>query len=108
MEYEEAAAPEHVAKLPTIESAAADRFGDSLPQAVLSHVSSLDTLAIAQQAGLLWVALEDEGDPVGFAVASVWGRRVHLDELDVLPEHGCRGVGSALVRAVEDWARTSD
>jgi ribosomal protein S18 acetylase RimI-like enzyme len=54
------------------------------------------------------VALDDEGDPVGFAVASVWGRRVHLDELDMLPEHGCRGVGSALLRAVEKWARNSD
>ncbi len=33
---------------------------------------------------------------------------MHLDELDVLPEHGCRGVGSALLRAVENWARNSD
>ncbi len=33
---------------------------------------------------------------------------MHLDELDVLPEHGCRGVGSALLRAVENRARNSD
>jgi GNAT superfamily N-acetyltransferase len=55
-------------------------------------------------AGLLWVALDAAGTPVGFAVASVHGRRVHLDELDVLPEHGRKGVGSALVGSVEDHA----
>lgn len=102
------AGPEHIAQLPAIESAAASRFGDSLPQSVLSHVSSIDTLARAQQAGLLWVALENAGDPVGFAIASVCGRRVHLEELDVLPKHGRRGVGSALIGAVEDWALSND
>jgi predicted N-acetyltransferase YhbS len=28
----------------------------------------------------------------------------HLDELDVEPSHGRRGLGTALVRAVCDWA----
>ncbi len=98
------AGPEHVAHLPAIERAAATRFGDSLPQSVLSHVTAADTLAAAQRSGLLWVALASAGDPIGFAVASVCGRRVHLDELDVLPEHGRKGVGSALVEAVENWA----
>ncbi|MDP2400967.1 MAG: GNAT family N-acetyltransferase, partial [Actinomycetota bacterium] len=62
----------------------------------------------AQGSGLLWVALGSEGDPVGFALASICGRRVHLDEIDVLPEHGRKGVGSALVKAVENWALHSD
>jgi GNAT superfamily N-acetyltransferase len=101
------AGPEHVALLPDIERAAATRFGDSVPQSVLSHVSSVDTLSTAQQAGLLWVALESASCPVGFAVASVNGRRVHLEELDVLPEHGRKGVGAALVEAIEDWALSS-
>jgi len=98
------AGPEHLDQLPAIERAAATRFGDSLPQSVLSHVTPADTLEAAQSAGLLWVALDPAGTPVGFAVASVHGRRVHLEELDVLPEHGRRGVGSALVRAVADFA----
>ena len=34
------------------------------------------------------------------------GARVHLAELDVLPAHGRRGVGTALVRAVDEWARS--
>ncbi len=98
------AGPDHVAELPAIERLAATRFGDSLPESVLSHVTPVEELAAAQQAGLLWVALEPAGAPVGFAVASVSGRRVHLEELDVLPAHGRRGVGSTLVKAVEAHA----
>jgi GNAT superfamily N-acetyltransferase len=98
------AGPEHVAQLPDIEREAATRFGDSLPESALSHVTPLDSLAAAQQAGLLWVALEPAGAPVGFAVASIRGRRVHLEELDVLPWHGRKGIGSALVEAIEDYA----
>jgi GNAT superfamily N-acetyltransferase len=98
------ALPEHVDQLPHIEREAATRFGDSLPESVLSHVTPLDYLVAAQQAGLLWVALEPAGAPIGFAVASICGLRVHLDELDVLPGHGRKGIGSALIRAVEDYA----
>lgn len=98
------AGPEHVDHLPDIERAAATRFGDSLPESVLSHVTPVDILVAAQQAGLLWVALEPTGIPVGFAVASTRRRRVHLDELDVLPEHGRQGIGSALLEAIEDHA----
>jgi GNAT superfamily N-acetyltransferase len=102
------AGPEHVDKLPDIERAAATRFGDSLPESVLAHVTPRDNLATAQQAGLLWVALEPEGTPVGFAVASIRGRRVHLEELDVLPEYGRKGIGTALLAAIEDHALASD
>ncbi len=102
------AGPDHVDQLPAIECAAATRFGDSLPESVLSHVASSDSLATAQRAGLLWVALDPAGAPVGFAVASIREQRVHLDELDVRPEHGRKGIGSALVAAVEDYARNSD
>lgn len=101
------AGPEHVDQLPDIERQAATRFGDSLPESVLSHVTPLDSLAAAQQAGLLWVALGPAGAPVGFAVASIHGQRVHLDELDVVPGHGRKGLGSALVAAVEDHALDS-
>jgi len=101
------AGPEHVGRLPDIEREAATRFGDSLPGSVLSHVTPPDTLAAAQRAGLLWVALEPAGAPVGFAVASIRGRRAHLDELDVLPGHGRRGIGTALIEAVEDHALDS-
>ncbi|MDO8963617.1 MAG: GNAT family N-acetyltransferase [Coriobacteriia bacterium] len=101
------AGAEHVDRLPDIEREAATRFGDTLPESVFSHVTPQDALAEAQHAGLLWVALEPAGAPVGFAVASILGRRAHLDELDVLPGYGRRGIGTALVEAVEDHALSS-
>jgi GNAT superfamily N-acetyltransferase len=36
----------------------------------------------------------------------VAGTRLHLGELDVLPEHGRRGVGTALVGTVMEWGRS--
>ena len=70
-----------------------------------SHLVPLETLQTAQGEGRLWVALDREDDPVGFALASAIDASVHLDEIDVLPQHGRRGLGSALVEAVCDWAR---
>lgn len=98
------AGPEHVDQLPAVERAAATRFGDTLPESVLSHATPVDTLAAAQQVGLLWVAIEPAGAPIGFAVASQSGARLHLEELDVLPEYGRKGIGSALLEAVEGYA----
>lgn len=42
---------------------------------------------------------------VGFALCERDGDRAHLEELDVHPEHGRRGIGAALVRRVCAWAR---
>lgn len=55
-------------------------------------------------AGLLWVA-STEAVPVGFAqVKLLESGSAHLDELDVHPEHGRRGLGRRLVTAVCEWA----
>jgi GNAT superfamily N-acetyltransferase len=44
---------------------------------------------------------------VGFALCEQLGAHAHLQELDVHPEHGRRGIGAALVGSVCDWARAS-
>ena len=67
-------------------------------------VSSAEDFRVAYEAQRLWVAADAEGCPVGFALASVVGDNAHLDELDVLSEHGCRGLGTALIQAVHYWA----
>ena len=55
----------------------------------------------------LWVALTEEV-PVGFALVEMLANDLpHLEELDVDPSHGRRGVGTALVRAVCKWAEVS-
>ncbi len=53
----------------------------------------------------LWVAVTLDDCPVGFALASVVEANAHLDELDVLPEHGRRGLGAALVDTACAWGR---
>lgn len=55
--------------------------------------------------GILQVA-ECQGAPVGFALAGMLDGHAHLFEMDVVPEHGRRGVGSALLEAVCVAART--
>jgi GNAT superfamily N-acetyltransferase len=46
--------------------------------------------------------------PVGFALVEMLAAgRPHLEEIDVHPDHGRRGVGAALVRAVCAWARSA-
>lgn len=85
------AGPEHVDRLPDIELEAATRFGDTLPESLLSHVTPADSLMAAQQAGLLWVALEPAGAPVGFAVASIRGRVLTSRKWTCCPSTGARG-----------------
>jgi ribosomal protein S18 acetylase RimI-like enzyme len=51
-----------------------------------------------------WVAVDDLGAVVGFAVACVIDGEGHLDELAVTPAYGRRGVGCALVDEVLAWS----
>ncbi|MGH0028944.1 MAG: GNAT family N-acetyltransferase [Myxococcota bacterium] len=101
------ARPEHVACLPAIERAAGSRFreveflDDDVGE---GDETSLEEFHEAQRAGQLWVALCDDA-VVGFALAHRHGDRAHLEEVDVHPDHGRRGLGARLVRAVCDWAR---
>ena len=48
----------------------------------------------------LWVAADRDDKPVGFALLERLGDVVHLDELDVLPDHGQQGLGARLLHAV--------
>jgi GNAT superfamily N-acetyltransferase/uncharacterized damage-inducible protein DinB len=72
----------------------------------LANVSSFEELNEARQRGHLWVATCD-GGVVGFAQAMVLDGVAHLDEIDVVPAHMRKGVGSRLVETVCRWARTA-
>lgn len=99
------AAPEHLAALADIELRAATRFrGWDVPPDVFSDATPLADLESALARGDLWVALAPTGECVGYASVERSGERLHLAELDVLPEHGGRGLGRALVGAIERWA----
>lgn len=50
------------------------------------------------------VAIDDAGELVGYAWLEPLGDGVHLEQLSVPPEHGGRGVATALLEAVASWA----
>jgi GNAT superfamily N-acetyltransferase len=104
------AKPEDVATLPLVEQRAVRQFSSWLAEtgltpAVLEDVSSLPELEDARRRGQLWVATSSNGEVVVFAQAMILDQMAHLDELDVVPEHGRKGVGSRLLETVRAWAR---
>lgn len=56
-------------------------------------------------AALVLVAADGLGELVGYARIELLDDHAHLEQLSVLPEHGGRGIGTALLDAVADWAR---
>ena len=100
------ARPEHLQALPEIERQAASLFrGWDVPLSVIEEVTPLEEFRAAQEAGLLWVALSPQHQPVGFALIELGDPSPHLEEIDVHPLHGRRGVGTALVNSVCAWAQ---
>jgi predicted kinase/predicted N-acetyltransferase YhbS len=102
----ELARPGDIPALPAIERAAATLFASwdfpmDLPQDHTPH----EEFAQAQREGRLFVARTASGEVVGFALGDLVGGVPHLEEVDVLPELGQRGIGRRLVEAVCDWAR---
>ncbi len=99
------ARPAHLPELAAVELSAATLFRDFPPAApVLGDHTPLEVLQDAQQSRRLWVALAD-GAPVGFAMVSMLAEaHPHLQEMDVRPEYGRQGLGSALLFAVSEWA----
>jgi GNAT superfamily N-acetyltransferase len=99
------ASADEVAALPGIEARACSLF-DTVPAtaSLPEYPTPIDDFIEAQRQGLLWVARLPGAGPVGFALAERLGDDLHLEELDVLPEHGRRGIGTALLRTVRAQA----
>jgi GNAT superfamily N-acetyltransferase len=101
------AQPKHLRALAGIELLAAALLKGHAPASVLEETTPENEFREAQEEGRLWVALADE-IPVGFALVQMLDQgHPHLQEMDVVPEHGRRGVGTALLRTVLDWTRRS-
>jgi chromate reductase len=101
------ARPGDIGEIPKIELAAARLLGGHAPESVLSETTSEAVLQEAVRNGQLWVALAGNA-PVGFAhVEVIDARTAHLQEIDVLPAHGCRGLGTRLVEEVCQWAASA-
>lgn len=91
--------------LPVIELAAAGLLADHAPASVLSETTPPAHFQEALSARRLWVAALGEV-PVGFAhVVLLPSGAPHLEEMDVHPSHGRRGLGRQLMAAVLAWTR---
>ncbi len=104
------AAKEDLPRLQSVERRAAALFEGwsketGLTPALLGDVTSLDELDAARVRGHLWVATTGAEEIVGFVQVVILDGLVHVDEVDVVPEHGRRGVGSRLVDTVCRWTQ---
>lgn len=94
--------------LADVERSAAQRFhGTPMAWAADGDPLPLADLVAAHAAGLLWVALRDDGQVCGFALAQPMDGDLFLVEMSVaLPSQG-RGLGRGLMQAVLGHARAA-
>ena len=98
------ARPGELARIRQIEDEAGKAFsGLGLIDETLDASFPLDLLARLIDQGQVWVScLGDK--PVGMVIASVREGAAYVEEMDVLPEHGRRGLGARLLARVCAWA----
>jgi GNAT superfamily N-acetyltransferase len=99
------ARPGEVSRLREIEDEAGTIFaGLGLVDEALDVSFPLDDLVQLVAMGQVWVACGEDDLPVGMLIASVREGVVHVEELDVLPAHGRRGLGTRLLERACAWA----
>jgi GNAT superfamily N-acetyltransferase len=98
-----AARPSDFRKLPEIERQAGELFREAgMPEIADHDPFDADELAAAV---VLFVATDDDEEPVGYAMVELVDGHAHLEQLSVLPDHGGQGIGTELLDAVAGWAR---
>jgi GNAT superfamily N-acetyltransferase len=97
---------EELPLLAQIERSAAVLFLDT-PYTFLANDEplSLDFVQQRFQAGQVWVAVDKQDVVVGFAITREVDDTIYLQEMDVDPAHGRRGLGAELVETVCAWAQ---
>jgi GNAT superfamily N-acetyltransferase len=93
--------PADDAALLSVENRAAQLFREhGYPEIADNPFASVTDFRAMAEGHEVLVAVTGEDQPVGYAVSGARGDFLHLRELSVDPDHGRRGVGAALVRAV--------
>jgi ribosomal protein S18 acetylase RimI-like enzyme len=97
---------DELAALQQIELAASRLFAEiGLDQVAENDPLEIETLRASQSAGLVWVAVDEMDCPVGFLAAGELDGTFHIEEIDVHPAHGRRGLGKRLIETACAAAR---
>jgi GNAT superfamily N-acetyltransferase len=97
---------EELPLLSCIEQSAASLFLDT-SYAWLAGAESLPLEFVEQQfhAGWVWVAVDLDDTVVGYAIVREVDDTLYLQQIDVTPKHGRKGIGSALINAICEQAK---
>jgi GNAT superfamily N-acetyltransferase len=96
---------EELAQLAAIEQSAAGLFRHTCYSFLVEAAPlPLDFVQQRFQAGQVWVAIALPAGVVGYAITQAIDGTLYLQQIDVDPAHGRRGIGSALISAVSLWA----
>ena len=96
-------------RLGEIESRASDLFeGTDVFADLNGEIYDPQELTELIAKGQVWVACLEDDEPVGFVILLPIDGVIHVEELDVLPEFGRRGIGAALLEHSCRWAIEND
>lgn len=102
------ARPEDLPQLAAIERSAQALFAQAgMPELIDAPVLDLSEVRRYAAEGFVAVAEDPRDGLVGFVVARPLGGCAHVQEIDVRPEHGGRGLGRRLLSAAIEWARAA-
>jgi GNAT superfamily N-acetyltransferase len=97
--------PEDGGALREVERMAGERFRDvGLDGVADDEPPSLATYAGYATAGRAWVATDEAGTPIGYALVDIVDGCAHVEQISVRPDHQGAGVGRALLDRVRRWA----
>jgi GNAT superfamily N-acetyltransferase len=95
-----------IPRLREIDRDAGQIFRDiGMPEAAEFEPRTLGELADSLRAGLLWVAVDEDGAPASFLMAVVLDGCLHVEQLSTAPAGARRGLGRALLEHAADRAR---
>ncbi|MDY7101545.1 MAG: GNAT family N-acetyltransferase [Actinomycetota bacterium] len=99
------AEPADVAELQHIEVDAGRLFAEIGMESIAEDDPPTDAELLAHiGTGTAWVAVDEAGDPVGYALASTVDDEGHLDQVSLRPRAAGHGIGAALIEVVCGWA----
>lgn len=95
-----------IPKLSLVEHTASQQLREyNIGEVDLNRVCDPIDLLKAQQMNLVWVVDDDKGTVVGFIYLRYINEQPHIEEIDVLPIHSRKGLGTALANTAIDWAK---